>query len=196
MGFAWNRKTSIAITVGRSLQSQGSPVCFISLRRVYSKNHLISAFFSVFRKLNINGQPFEQGVSRDDKLRQMVSLISNWSVFILDHADHLLDGRSPKVKNFANSRGSVPCNHEGASWVSGHPFCRPTRIQNRTTWWALCLISSLLITSRYNGCRLHANRSNLWASSFSLAISVFFNTCKFHSALPIFRWRLDVLGGG
>ena len=105
MGFAWNRKTSIAITVGRSLQSQRSPVCFISLRRVYSKNRLISAFFSVFGKLNINGRPFDQGVSRDDKLRQMVSLISNRSVFILDHTYHLLDGSSPKVKNFCKLKG-------------------------------------------------------------------------------------------
>ena len=91
-------KTSLAIAVGHSLRSQGCPVCYTSLRRVYSKDDLISEFLSVLRQPNINGQPFHQSVSLDDKLRQMVSLIGNRSLLILDDADELFDGGSSKVK--------------------------------------------------------------------------------------------------
>lgn len=91
-------KSSVAISVGHSLQSRGFPVYWISLRGLHSKDDLTSKFLSVFRKPIINGQSFHQGVSLDDELRQLFSVVSNRSVFILDDADDLLEGGSPKVK--------------------------------------------------------------------------------------------------
>ena len=91
-------KTSVAIAVGHSLQSRGFPVYLISLRGLHSKDDLTSKFLSVFRKPIINGQSFHQSVSLDYELRQLFSVISNRSVFILDDADDLLEGGSPKVK--------------------------------------------------------------------------------------------------
>ena len=90
-------KTSVAITVGHSLQSQGFPVYQISLQGLHSKGDLISKFLSVLRQPIINGQSVHQSVSLDDELRKPFSLISNRSVFILYDAD-CLDGGSPKEK--------------------------------------------------------------------------------------------------
>ena len=91
-------KTALAIAVGHSLQSQGFPVYWISLQGLQSKDDLTLKFLSVFREPNINGQSFHQSESRDDELRQLFSVISNRSVFILDHADHLVDAGTTKVK--------------------------------------------------------------------------------------------------
>ena len=91
-------KTSIAVAVGHSLQSRGFPVYWISLRGLHSKEDLTSKFLSVFRQPNINVQPLHQSVSLDDKLRQLFSLLSNRSVFILDDADDLSNSGSPEVK--------------------------------------------------------------------------------------------------
>ena len=91
-------KTAVAIAVGHSLQSQGFPVYWISLQGLQSKDDLTLKFLSVFREPNINCQSFHQRESRDDELRQLFSVISNRSVFILDHADHLVDAGTTKVK--------------------------------------------------------------------------------------------------
>jgi len=91
-------KTSVAITVGHALQSQGLPVYWVSLRGLQSKADLTSKFLHLLRQPTINNQPSDQRLSLDDEICQLFSEISKRSVFILDNADDLLESGCPKVK--------------------------------------------------------------------------------------------------
>ena len=91
-------KTSVAIAVGHALQSQGLLVCWVSLRGLQSKADLTSKLLSFVSQPAPNAQPSLQRLSLDDELCQLISEISERSVFILDNADDLLESGLPKVK--------------------------------------------------------------------------------------------------
>ena len=91
-------KTSVAITVGHALQSQGLPVYWVSLRGLQSKADLTSKFLCLLRQPTIDNQPSDRRLSLDDEICQLFSEISKQSVFILDNADDLLESGCPKVK--------------------------------------------------------------------------------------------------
>ena len=91
-------KTSVAITVGHALQSQGLPSYWVSLRGLQSKADLTSKFLRLLKQPTINNQPSDQRLSLDDEICQLFSEISKQSVFILDNADDLLESGCPKVK--------------------------------------------------------------------------------------------------
>ncbi|XP_073248382.1 uncharacterized protein [Porites lutea] len=91
-------KTSVAITVGHALQTQGLPVYWVSLRGLQSKADLTSKFLCLPRQPTINNQPSHQRLSLDDEICQLFTQISKKSVFILDNADDLLESGGPKVK--------------------------------------------------------------------------------------------------
>ena len=89
-------KTSVAIAVGHELQSQGLPVCFLSLRSLQSVADLKSKLLRAFRQFTTNHQ--SSALSPEDELYQQVSEISERIVVILDNADDLLEGYLPNVK--------------------------------------------------------------------------------------------------
>ena len=89
-------KTSIAIAVGHKLQSQGLPVCFLSLRSLPSVADLKSNLLRAFRQFNTNHQ--SSALSPEDEFYQHVSEISERIVVILDNADDLLESGLPNVK--------------------------------------------------------------------------------------------------
>ena len=91
-------KTSVAITVGHALQTQGLPVYWVSLRGLQSKADLTSKFLRLLRQPTIDNQPSDRRLSLDDEICQLFSEISKQSVFILDNADDLLESGCPKVK--------------------------------------------------------------------------------------------------
>ena len=91
-------KTSVAITVGHALQSQGLPVYWVSLRGLQSKADLTSKFLRLLRQPTIKNKPSYQRLSLDDETCQLFSEISKQSAFILDNADDLLESGRPKVK--------------------------------------------------------------------------------------------------
>ena len=91
-------KTSVAITVGHGLESQGLPVYFISLRGLQSKADLTSKLLSVVREAVTTDQSSVQRLSLDDELCQIFTSIPDRSVFIFDNADDLLESGLPKVK--------------------------------------------------------------------------------------------------
>ena len=91
-------KTSVAITVGHDLHSQGLLVYFISLQGLQSKADLTSKLLSLFRQPASNDQPYVQRLSLDDELCQIFTDISDRCVFILDNADDALESGLPKVK--------------------------------------------------------------------------------------------------
>ena len=91
-------KTSVAIAVGHVLQSEGLPVCWVSLRGLKSKAALTSKLLSFFRQSSVKDQPSFSRLALDDQLCQLLSEISERSVFILDNADDLLESGEPKVK--------------------------------------------------------------------------------------------------
>ena len=91
-------KTSVAIAVGHYLQSQGLPVCWVSLRGRKSKVDLTSKLLSFVTPSFLNDQPSFSQLSLDDQLCLLLSEISDQSVFILDNADDLLEDGEPGVK--------------------------------------------------------------------------------------------------
>ena len=91
-------KTSVAIAVGHKLQSQGLPVCWITLRGLQSKADLTSKLLSFVRQAFSHHQSSSQRLSLDDELCQLFSEISDRFVFILDNADDLLESGLPNVK--------------------------------------------------------------------------------------------------
>ena len=91
-------KTSVAIAVGHKLQSQGLPVCWITLRGLQSKADLTSKLLSFVRQAVSHHQSSSQRLSLDDELCQLFSEISDRFVFILDNADDLLESGFPNVK--------------------------------------------------------------------------------------------------
>ena len=91
-------KTSIAIAVGHYLQSQGLPICWVSLRGRKSKADLTSKLLSFVTPSFLNDQPSFSQLSLDDQLCLLLSEISDQSVFILDNADDLLEDGEPGVK--------------------------------------------------------------------------------------------------
>ena len=92
-------KTSVAIAVGHELQSQGFPVCFLSLRSLQSVADLKSKLLRSFRQFTTNHQSLgRQRQSIDDELYQHVSEISGRIVVILDNADDLLESGLQNVK--------------------------------------------------------------------------------------------------
>ena len=91
-------KTSVAIAVGHYLQSQGLPVCWVSLRGRKSKADLTSKLLSFVTPSFLNDQPSFSQLSLDDQLCLLLSEISDQSVFILDNADDLLEDGEPGVK--------------------------------------------------------------------------------------------------
>ena len=91
-------KTSVAIAVGHYLQSQGLPVCWVSLRGRKSKADLTSKLLSFVTPSFLNDQPSFWQLSLDDQLCLLLSEISDQSVFILDNADDLLEDGEPGVK--------------------------------------------------------------------------------------------------
>ena len=91
-------KTSVAIAVGHDLQSKGMPVCWLSLRELKSKTDLVSKLLSVFKPSVRNDHPSFSYPSLDDQLYQLLSEISDRSIFILDNADNLLEDGEPGVK--------------------------------------------------------------------------------------------------
>ena len=92
-------KTSVAIAVGHELQSQGLPVCFVSLRSLQSVADLKSKLLRAFRQFTTNNQ--SSAVAHEDELYQHVSEISERIVFILDNADDLLESGLLNVKTDA-----------------------------------------------------------------------------------------------
>ena len=91
-------KTSVAIAVGHALQSQGLPVCWVSLRGRKSKADLTSKLLSFVTPSVLNDQPSFSQLSLDDQLCLLLSEISDQFVFILDNADDLLEDGAPGVK--------------------------------------------------------------------------------------------------
>ena len=91
-------KTSVAIAVGHILQSQGLPVCWITLRGLQSKADLTSKLLSFVRQAVSHHQLSSQRLSLDDELCQVFSEISDRFVIILDNADDLLESGFPNVK--------------------------------------------------------------------------------------------------
>ena len=91
-------KTSVAIAMGHELQSQGFPVCFLSLRSLQSVADLKSKLLRSFRQFTTNHQSLVQHQSIDDELYQHVSEISERTVVILDNADDLLKSGLQNVK--------------------------------------------------------------------------------------------------
>ena len=91
-------KTSVAIAVGHYLQSQGLPVCWVSLRGQKSKADLTSKLLSFVTPSFSNDQPSFSQLSLDDQLCLLLSEISDQFVFILDNADDLLEDGEPGVK--------------------------------------------------------------------------------------------------
>ena len=89
-------KTSVAIAVGHKLQSQGLPVCFLSLRSLQSVADLKSKLLRVFRQFTTNHQ--SSALSPEDELYQHVSEILERIVVILDNADDLLESGFQNVK--------------------------------------------------------------------------------------------------
>ena len=89
-------KTSVAIAVGHELQSQGLPVCFVSLRSLQSVADLKSKLLRAVRQFTTNHQ--SSALSPEDELYQHVSEISERVVVILDNADDLLESGLPNVK--------------------------------------------------------------------------------------------------
>ena len=89
-------KTSVAIAVGHELQSQGLPVCFLSLRSLQSVADLKSKLLRAVRQFTTNHQ--SSAVAQKDELYQHVSEISERIVVILDNADDLLESGLPNVK--------------------------------------------------------------------------------------------------
>ena len=89
-------KTSVAIAVGHELQSQGLPVCFLSLRSLQSVADLKSKLLRTFRQFTTNHQ--SSALAPEDELYQHVSEISERIVVILDNADDLLESCLPNVK--------------------------------------------------------------------------------------------------
>ena len=92
-------KTSVAIAVGHELQSQGLPVCFVSLRSLQSVADLKSKLLRTFRQFTTNHQ--SSAVAPEDELYQHVSEISERIVVILDNADDLLESGLLNVKTDA-----------------------------------------------------------------------------------------------
>ena len=91
-------KTSVAIAVGHDLQSKGMPVCWLSLHELKSKTDLVSKLLSFVKPSVRNDHPSLSYPSLDDQLYQLLSEISDRSIFILDNADNLLEGGEPGVK--------------------------------------------------------------------------------------------------
>ena len=91
-------KTSIAIAVGHILQSQGLPVCWITLRGLQSKADLTSKLLSFVGQAVSHHQSRSQRLSLDDELCQLFNEISDHCVFILDNADDLLESGVANVK--------------------------------------------------------------------------------------------------
>ena len=89
-------KTSVAIAVGHKLQSQGLPVCFLSLRSLQSVADLKSKFLRAFRQFTTNHQ--SSALDPEDEFYQLVSEISEGLVVVLDNADDLLESGLPNVK--------------------------------------------------------------------------------------------------
>ena len=89
-------KTSVSIAVGHELQSQGLPVCFLSLRSLQSVADLKSKLLRAFRQFTTNHQ--SSALAAEDELYQHVSEISERIVVILDNADDLLESGLPNVK--------------------------------------------------------------------------------------------------
>ena len=90
-------KTSVAIAVGHDLQSQGLPVCWITLRG-QSKGDLTSKLLSFFRQGVTRSQSPSQCLSLDNELCQLFNEISDRCVFVLDNADDILESGLPNVK--------------------------------------------------------------------------------------------------
>ena len=91
-------KTSVAISVGHHLDSQGLPVYFFSLRGLQSKADLTSKFLSFFRRPAANAQQQQERLSLDDELFQLFDEISDPFVLILDNSDDLLESGEAKVR--------------------------------------------------------------------------------------------------
>jgi len=91
-------KTSVAVAAGHALQSQGLPVCWITLRGLQSKTDLTSKLLSFVRQIVTHCQPSSQHLSPDDELCQLFNEISDRYMFILDNADDLLESGLPNVK--------------------------------------------------------------------------------------------------
>ena len=91
-------KTSVAIAVGHELQSQGFPVCFLSLRSLQSVADLKSKLLWSFRQFTTNHQSLGQRQSIDDEFYHHVSEISGRIVVIIDNADDLLESGLQNVK--------------------------------------------------------------------------------------------------
>ena len=91
-------KTSVAIAAGHKLQSQGLPVCWITLRGLQSKADLTSKLLSFVRQAVSHHQSSSQRLSLHDELCQIFNEISDRCVFILDNADDLLERGSPNSK--------------------------------------------------------------------------------------------------
>ena len=91
-------KTSVAIAVGRDLQSKGMPVCWLSLRELKSKTDLTLKLLSFVKPSVRNDHPSFSHPSLEDQLCLLLSEISDRSIFILDNADNLLEDGEPGVK--------------------------------------------------------------------------------------------------
>ena len=89
-------KTSVAIAVGHKLQSQGLPVCFLSLRSLQSVAGLKSKLLRAFRQFTTTHQ--SSALAPEDELCQHVSEISERIIVILDNVDDLLESGVPNVK--------------------------------------------------------------------------------------------------
>ena len=83
--------------MGHELQSQGLPVCFVSLRSLQSVADLKSKLLRAFRQFTTNHQSSALSPA-EDELYQHVSEISERIVVILDNADDLLESGLPNVK--------------------------------------------------------------------------------------------------
>lgn len=90
-------KTSVAVAVGHSIQTQGLPVWFLSLRGLQSKADLTSKLLSHLRQPSASDQSFQR-LSLDDELCNLVTAIPDSFLLILDNADELLESGVPNVK--------------------------------------------------------------------------------------------------
>lgn len=91
-------KTSLAITVGHRLRSQGFPAYFISMREVQSKADLSSKLLSFLRPPVTSDQQNQQRHSIDDELSHLFSEMTDPFTIILDGVDEFLLSQRPEVK--------------------------------------------------------------------------------------------------
>ena len=136
-------KTSVAIAVGHDLQSEGVPVCWLTLRGLKSKADLTSDLLSALRKSVANRQPSAQRISLENELYQVFSEISKQCVFILDIADDLLESGEPHIKDdviellkkllVVNEKVKfILTTRESLKVMKLNDFSRPPRTEDRT----------------------------------------------------------------